>query len=127
MKMLHKQQNMERKQLQNKMAQAIIKSNGASVSVAEHAEIVSNIKLKVSEALENTKASSHMEPELDAGRSEPILCDGHGHVFWKLNSYASGVDILLQGGSSYPVTPIQVLFCFKCSISYIYIYIFFAV
>lgn len=37
----------------------------------------------------------------DAVRTEPVLSDGNGHVFWRFTGYSPDLDILLQGLSNF--------------------------
>ncbi|XP_031287525.1 uncharacterized protein DDB_G0287625-like [Pistacia vera] len=103
-----KMKNMKKnKKLQDKIAKACLVKNGAPLSISEHADLVSKIKLKAAQTLSRTvEASEAMvnvskeELRSDALRLEPMFLDGHGHKFWRLRCYSAEMKILLQGTSS---------------------------
>ncbi|KAJ0104961.1 hypothetical protein Patl1_19065 [Pistacia atlantica] len=91
------------KKLQDKIAKACLVKNGGPLSISEHADLVSKIKLKVAQTLSRTvEASGAMvnvskeELRSDALRLEPMFLDGHGHKFWRLRCYSAEMKILLQ-------------------------------
>ncbi|XP_017637110.1 uncharacterized protein LOC108479173 isoform X2 [Gossypium arboreum] len=105
-----KERNLEKemkKKLQDEIAKAILMRNGAPLSISENEELLSRIKSEVAQTLEvartlastlevsETVVDEEDEP-LNPVRSEPIFWDGHGHRFWKLRSYSSETDVLLQ-------------------------------
>ncbi|RZC58310.1 hypothetical protein C5167_005617 [Papaver somniferum] len=60
-----------------------------------HAEVLEAISMVV-----NKKQRS------DAVRTDPVVSDGNGHIFWRLPGYSPDSDILLQDiGSGDPLTP----------------------
>nr|KJB52965.1 hypothetical protein B456_008G285600 [Gossypium raimondii] len=105
-----KERNLEKemkKKLQDEIAKAILMRNGAPLSISENEELLSRIKSEVAQTLEvartlastlevsETVVDEEDEP-LNPVRSEPIFWDGDGHRFWKLRSYSSETDVLLQ-------------------------------
>ncbi|MBA0690019.1 hypothetical protein Goari_007717 [Gossypium aridum] len=105
-----KERNLEKemkKKLQDEITKAILMRNGAPLSISENEELLSRIKSEVAQTLEvartlastlevsETVVDEEDEP-LNPVRSEPIFWDGHGHRFWKLRSYSSETDVLLQ-------------------------------
>ncbi|KAB2001320.1 hypothetical protein ES319_D12G293900v1 [Gossypium barbadense] len=105
-----KERNLEKemkKKLQDEIAKAILMRNGAPLSISENEELLSRIKSEVAQTLEvartlastlevsETVVDEEDEP-LNPVRSEPIFWDGDGHRFWKLRSYSSETNVLLQ-------------------------------
>ncbi|KAI3971017.1 hypothetical protein MKX01_024664 [Papaver californicum] len=67
-----------------------------------HAEVLEAISMVV-----NKKQRS------DAVRTDPVVSDGNGHIFWRLPGYSPDSDILLQDiGSGDPLTPEEKWFTF---------------
>ncbi|GLT34021.1 hypothetical protein SLA2020_085670 [Shorea laevis] len=89
-----------KKKMQDKLAEAIIAKNGASLSISEHDAIVAKIKREVAQAHREMLEAEGMLPKkrerADAVRTEPILLGVNGHAFWKLRGYTGELDILLQ-------------------------------
>ncbi|KAM7475379.1 hypothetical protein LguiB_022622 [Lonicera macranthoides] len=98
-----KEKNMKRK-VQNEVARAIIMNNGVPLSIAEHENLVFKIRAEAAQTLAETleetetlmKTLPKETPRSDAVRSEPILFDASGRIFWKLRGYDGSLDILLQ-------------------------------
>ncbi|KAL5739416.1 hypothetical protein ACOSQ2_028596 [Xanthoceras sorbifolium] len=86
--------------LQTEAAKSYIAENDGPLSVAEHEDIISKIKSEAaqahSEMLNAMGMVSKKRKISDAVRTEPILLEDNGHVFWRLKGYASKADILLQ-------------------------------
>ncbi|XP_039044630.1 uncharacterized protein LOC120184162 [Hibiscus syriacus] len=106
-----RERNMEKemkKKLQNEIAKAIIKKNGAPFSISENEALIKRIKSEVAQTLASTLEVPETVDEevmlkedcrLDAVRSEPIRQDGHGNKFlkfWRLSGYFGETDVLLQ-------------------------------
>ncbi|KAJ6758610.1 hypothetical protein OIU74_025289 [Salix koriyanagi] len=91
-----KEKKLKQKML-DEVAKAIIEKNGAPISVSNHKEIVSRIKSEAALArTEMLEAMALKETLSNAVRTEPVLLDVDGRVFWKLNGYDGQSDILLQ-------------------------------
>ncbi|MCL7052090.1 hypothetical protein MKW94_007988 [Papaver nudicaule] len=58
------------------------------------------------EVIEARSMVANKEQRSDAVRTEPVVSDGNGHIFWRLPGYSPDSDILLQDiGSGDPLTP----------------------
>ncbi|KAJ6862228.1 hypothetical protein NC652_039152 [Populus alba x Populus x berolinensis] len=92
-----KEKKLKQKML-DEVAKAIIEKNGAPISVSNHKEMVSRIKSEAAQAHSEMLEAMALKKELlsNAVRTEPVLLDGDGRAFWKLNGYNGQSDILLQ-------------------------------
>ncbi|KAL9671517.1 hypothetical protein QQ045_009086 [Rhodiola kirilowii] len=85
--------------MQDELAKAIIAKSGAPLTISEHENIVSKIKIEAAEAraqlLEARGFLPNKEPRSDAVRTEPLFVDSDGNTFWKLKGF-SDEGILLQ-------------------------------
>ncbi|KAG7650914.1 putative transcription factor C2H2 family [Arabidopsis thaliana] len=89
-----------KQKLQGDLAKAIMKKNGAPLSIEEHNEILSQIRAEAKEAhdgmMEAKGITSGMTRICDARRTEPIMVEDNGLVLWKLNCYDEEPKFLLQ-------------------------------
>ncbi|XAR51278.1 hypothetical protein NMG60_11005869 [Bertholletia excelsa] len=96
-----KEKNMKIK-LQNEVAREFLKKNGALLTASAHLDLVSKIKAEVAQTLAESVKAKDTAMEMkkkqrsDAVRSEPILLDGDGRIFWKLRGHSGKREILLQ-------------------------------
>ncbi|KAL3529323.1 hypothetical protein ACH5RR_008645 [Cinchona calisaya] len=86
--LLHQAKNAKMK-LQDEVAKAILLRNGAPLSITEHQNLVSKIKVEICKPLQ-------VVPQSSVVRSDPILSDADGRKFWKLKSHSGEMDVLLQ-------------------------------
>ncbi|OVA16107.1 DDT domain [Macleaya cordata] len=111
-----KEKELKRK-MQDEVAKAILERNGVPLSISEHENLVSKIKAEAAKAHAETLEAIGMVPKKkqrsDAVRTEPVLLDGNGHAFWRLNGYSSEPSILLQDiGGWDSVTPDEKWFAY---------------
>ncbi|KAE8726595.1 Zinc-finger domain of monoamine-oxidase A repressor R1 protein, putative isoform 2 [Hibiscus syriacus] len=113
------ERNMEKemKKLQDEIAKAIIKKNGAPLFISENEALIKRIKSEVAQTLASTLEVPETVDEegmlrdflqlYDAERglsirccsSEPVFQDGQGHKFlkfWRLSGYFGETDVQLQ-------------------------------
>ncbi|OVA05028.1 DDT domain [Macleaya cordata] len=94
-----KEKRMKQK-IQDEMAKAIILKNGASLSIAERDDLLSTLKVEAEKAHAEVMEAIHTvtpkKQKTDFVRTQPVLLDGNGHVFWRLTGYSHDSDILLQ-------------------------------
>ncbi|KAF5175977.1 Cell division cycle-associated 7-like protein [Thalictrum thalictroides] len=87
-----------KQQMQEEMEKAIV--DGKPLSISEHDNLLSKMKMKSDnahcEVLEAIKKIPKNKQRSDSIRTEPLLFDGKGHVFWRLKCYSSQRDILVQ-------------------------------
>ncbi|KAJ4961799.1 hypothetical protein NE237_021709 [Protea cynaroides] len=86
--------------LQDEVTKAILLKNDTPLSISEHQDLVSNIKVEVAKAHAETLEAMGMVPNKkqrsDAVRTDPVLLDEDGCVYWNLRGYSSESNILLQ-------------------------------
>ncbi|XP_042490214.1 uncharacterized protein LOC122070158 [Macadamia integrifolia] len=89
-----------KRKLQDEVAKAILLINGTPLSISEHTDLVSKIKVEAAKAHAETREAMGMVPKKkqrsDAIRTEPVLLDGDGCVYWKLRGYSREPNLLLQ-------------------------------
>lgn len=93
------------KQLKQKMkdelAKAILASrNGAPLSIGEHEGLISKIRTESKKAHAEMLHAMDMVPKrkqrADAVRTEPVLLDENGRVYWRLRGNSSNSNIIVQ-------------------------------
>ncbi|XP_068641843.1 uncharacterized protein [Aristolochia californica] len=99
-----------KQKLKDELAQAILSKNGDSLSISEHENMVSEIKSEAEKAYVEKLEAMGMVPKMkqaDALRTQPIIMDENGRVFWRLKSCSSDEHcIMLQEvGDKDVVTP----------------------
>ncbi|CAH1421419.1 unnamed protein product [Lactuca virosa] len=89
-----------KQKMQDDIAKAIIKREGAPLTLMEHDEIVSKIKKEAAEAHAEMLACKQLVPidneRPDAVRIEPTFRGNDGHFFWRLKGCSDKSGILLQ-------------------------------
>lgn len=89
-----------KQKLHDEVAKAIVAKNGAPLSISEHEAVVAQIKLEAAQAHEEMVEAVDMLPKkrqrCDAVRTEPILVDVDGRVYWGLKGCSGESDIFLQ-------------------------------
>lgn len=92
-----------KKQLHDEVVKATTAENGASLSIAEHEPVVSELKAEIerahAEILEATALLPKYERKSNALRTEPVFIDAKGRAFWRLKGCDKS-DLLLQDMSS---------------------------
>ncbi|KAF9592003.1 hypothetical protein IFM89_011586 [Coptis chinensis] len=87
-----------KQQMQDEMERAII--SGDPLTISGRDALVSKMKVEAEKAHAGVLEALNMIPKnkqrSDAVRTEPMFFDGKGHVFWRLKSYSSKADILVQ-------------------------------
>ncbi|PIA39631.1 hypothetical protein AQUCO_02600230v1 [Aquilegia coerulea] len=87
-----------KQQMQEKIQKAIV--DGKPLSISKHENLVSKMKMETDnahcEVLEAIKKIPKNKQISDSIRTEPVLFDGKGLVFWRLKCYSSQHDILVQ-------------------------------
>lgn len=97
-----------KQKMQDEVAEAIIAKNGAPLSISEHEAIVSVMKTKAAQAhaevLESKGMATKEKQRPGAVRTEPILVDADGRMYWRLKGYSDRANLLVQDvGSSVTV------------------------
>ncbi|XP_043716252.1 uncharacterized protein LOC122664485 isoform X1 [Telopea speciosissima] len=86
--------------LQNEVAKSILLINDTPLSISDHKDLVSKIKVEVAKAHAEKLEAMGMAPKKkqrsDAVRTEPVLLDGDGCVYWNLRGHSSEPNLLLQ-------------------------------
>ncbi|XP_078177411.1 uncharacterized protein LOC144571884 isoform X2 [Carex rostrata] len=94
-----------KEKLRNDMAKAILSErDAAALTIEEHANMVSKIKEETEKAhaeLMETMDSLSLKKQRCAFGTEPLLLEGEGRVYWKLDGYLNGSVILLQDMESW--------------------------
>ncbi|KAI3500113.1 hypothetical protein L1887_35929 [Cichorium endivia] len=89
-----------KQKMQDDVAKAIIKRDGAPLTLLEHDAIVSKIKKEAAKAHAEMLACKEMVPidkeRPDAVRTEPVFRDNNGHFYWRLKGCSDKHGILLQ-------------------------------
>ncbi|XP_058091403.1 uncharacterized protein LOC131237579 isoform X2 [Magnolia sinica] len=89
-----------KQKVKDEMEQALLSSRNGALSVVEHENIVSKMKIETEKAHAEMLEAMAMAPKkkqmLDAVRTEPILLDGGGRIYWRLRSYCDKSCFILQ-------------------------------
>ncbi|XP_019059180.1 PREDICTED: uncharacterized protein LOC104823872 isoform X2 [Tarenaya hassleriana] len=89
-----------KQKLQDEVAKAVMAKSSAPLSISDHEAIISQIKAEVKEAHAEMVEAMDMLPKKrqrsDAVRTDPVILDENGRVFWRLTSYNGEPNILLQ-------------------------------
>jgi len=85
-----------------------LQKNGAPLSISEHEAIVSVMKTEAAQAhaevLESKGMATKEKQRPGAVRTEPILVDADGRMYWRLKGYSDRANLLVQDvGSSLTV------------------------
>ncbi|WCJ25403.1 Zinc-finger domain of monoamine-oxidase A repressor R1 protein [Euphorbia peplus] len=101
-----------KQKIQDEVAKAIMGKNGATLSLSEHRELVSQIKkesaLAHAEMLEAMELIAPKRIERsDAVRTDPLFLDENGRAFWRLKGHKDVTDILLQDMGVWDSVPIE--------------------
>ncbi|XP_077253222.1 zinc-finger domain of monoamine-oxidase A repressor R1 protein isoform X2 [Tasmannia lanceolata] len=99
-----------KQKVKDEVAQAILSSrNGAPLSVSEHASLVSKIKSETEKAhaekLEAMDTVSKKKQRFDAVRTDPIILNGNGQVYWRLKGCSRSHLVLQEIVNSDLITP----------------------
>ncbi|KAJ4770292.1 Zinc-finger domain of monoamine-oxidase A repressor R1 protein [Rhynchospora pubera] len=94
-----------KEKLKNEMAKAVLSEmGGANLTIEEHANMVSKIKEDAENAhaeLLETLDSLSLKTQRSSLRTEPMILEGSGRVYWKLNGLSNNSVILLQDVESW--------------------------
>lgn len=89
-----------KQKLQDEIAKAIIAKNGAPISISDHEALISQIKTEVAQAqaeiLKARGGVAKRRSRPDAVRTDPLLLDAEGRVFWNLRCCGGENGLLLQ-------------------------------
>ncbi|KAJ3692360.1 hypothetical protein LUZ60_012710 [Juncus effusus] len=91
-----------KEKLRNDLAKNILleREKDSSLSIEEHQKIVSEIKNQTDQAhadlLDTMDNVSNKKERRDAMRTEPLISDGNGRIYYKLDGYVNGSSILRQ-------------------------------
>ncbi|GAB4831752.1 hypothetical protein Ancab_005764 [Ancistrocladus abbreviatus] len=88
-----------KQKLQDEIAKVILAKNAAPLTISEHESIVSEIKIEAERAHAEIVEARGLVPKRkqrsDALRTQPIVLDAKGHVYWRLKAY-NNPDLVLQ-------------------------------
>ncbi|KAF9618267.1 hypothetical protein IFM89_000902 [Coptis chinensis] len=89
-----------KQQMQDDVAKAIISRNGAPLSISEHESLISRIKDEAAKAHAEKLEAIELVPKKiqmsNAVRTDPILLNENGLIFWRLRGCSAEPNILLQ-------------------------------
>ncbi|KAH9622722.1 hypothetical protein KSS87_018568 [Heliosperma pusillum] len=105
-----------KRKLQEDIAKALMAKNGAPLTLSEHDSIVSEIKAetkRVQEEISNAMGVvSKKRLRSDAARTEPIILDDDGRVYWRLKGLGDASLLLQDVGGIQEVSPNDKWFSF---------------
>ncbi|XP_074308282.1 uncharacterized protein LOC141643143 [Silene latifolia] len=98
-----------KRKLQEDIAKALMAKNGAPLTVAEHESIVSEIKAETKRVQEEISDAmglvSKKRLRSDAARTEPIILDDNGRVYWRLKGLGDSSLLFQDMGGIQEVSP----------------------
>lgn len=101
-------ENQLKLKMQDEVAKAIIANNGTHLSPSAQEVVVSEIKSEVDQAraevLEAKNMVSYEEQSCDAARTEPLISDINGRIYWRLKGYSDDSNLFLQDVGSWDGT-----------------------
>ncbi|CAI9113628.1 OLC1v1014263C1 [Oldenlandia corymbosa var. corymbosa] len=92
-KMILDEEKNNKIRVKNEVAKAIL--TRAPLSITEHENLFSKIKMEASHCLSHSDMRGTHDSV--ATRLNPVVSDASGRNFWQLGSYSGGMDVLLQG------------------------------
>ncbi|KAF6143778.1 hypothetical protein GIB67_016699 [Kingdonia uniflora] len=89
-----------KQKMQDEIEKSVLLKEGAPLSISEHDNLVSKMKTEAANARAELLEAIDMIPKKkersDAVRTESILSDGNGRMFWRLRGYSGQPNILCQ-------------------------------